>query len=276
MDETKKMQLVLSEAMKDFHEYCVSKSLRYFVVGGTALGAARHSGFIPWDDDIDVGMPRKDYEKLLEFFNKDYEGGEYYLESPQNSMDPFFPYPYSKLYILKTTLIEDFGGKQIRRSFFLDIFPLDGIGKDLEEGKKTKESIQIWHKIRNLYLYRKDNVSPVKKFCKRFCRVVVHLIFRNEREIARIIDKKSKKIDYDDSNYVAALTCYELPILIPKEYMGTPTLHKFEDFSVFCPEKIDEYLTLNYGKWRVPPPEAERIPHHTTSFYDLTKGCRDN
>lgn len=275
MDETNRMQLVLLELLKVFHDYCILKNLKYYAVAGTALGAARHSGFIPWDDDLDVGMPRNDYEKLIESFNKDFKEKNYYLEGPQNSLDPTFPYPFSKLYDLKTTLVEDFGRKQIKRGFFLDIFPLDGIGKDLEEGKKTKGSIQKWHIIKNLYLYGKDNDIFVKRLCKQFCRSVIHLIFRNERGIARIIDEKSKKNDYDKSNYVAALTCYELPILIPKFYLGTPTLHKFEEIMIYCPEKIDEYLTLNYGNWRAYPPEAERVPHHTAALYSLVKGYED-
>ena len=71
MTELVTIQQMLADMLKVFHDFCVEHSLTYYVVAGTALGAARHKGFIPWDDDVDVGMPRPDYERFLMLFNKE-------------------------------------------------------------------------------------------------------------------------------------------------------------------------------------------------------------
>ena len=107
--------------MQWFHQFCIDNDIRYYVVDGTMLGAARHQGFIPWDDDIDVGVPRRDYEKLASILNEKTEG-RYVLETPDSPAKEFI-YTYSKLYDTTTTLVEH-ARKDIRRGVFIDIFPL--------------------------------------------------------------------------------------------------------------------------------------------------------
>ena len=112
--------------LKWFHEFCVEHNLRYFALGGTLLGAIRHKGFIPWDDDIDVGMPRADYNKLMEL--SDQIQSPYVLETPQSPAKDFI-YAYCKLFNTDTTLIEK-RKKNMKRVIYIDIFPLDGLGND--------------------------------------------------------------------------------------------------------------------------------------------------
>ena len=98
------IQLKLLEMFKWYHEFCVDNNLKYYALGGTMLGAIRHKGFIPWDDDIDVGMPRDDYNKFIELTcNKKF--GKYIVESIYDN-NPDYYYGYSKLYDTSTTLIE--------------------------------------------------------------------------------------------------------------------------------------------------------------------------
>ena len=105
-----------------FHEYCGRYDLRYYVLGGTMLGAVRHNGFIPWDDDIDVGMPRSDYERLRELSKSIKNQGNYLIEFPGED-NPEYSYFAAKVYDTSTTLIEK-QRKPIKRGIYLDVFAL--------------------------------------------------------------------------------------------------------------------------------------------------------
>lgn len=126
MDELRENQLMQIEMLKSFHEFCKENALRYYIIGGTAIGALRHHGFIPWDDDIDLGMPRKDYNKLISTYNKKRTNDRYILESPYTKNKDYC-YTYSKLYDSKTLLVEKLK-KEFVRGVFIDIFPIDGVG----------------------------------------------------------------------------------------------------------------------------------------------------
>ena len=102
MNDLQKKQL---EILKAFIKVCEKYNLRYFLVGGTCLGAARHKGFIPWDDDIDVGMPREDYDKYV-LLQKEYEGTPYFIQTWKS--DPRYCYNFAKLRDSSTTFIENY------------------------------------------------------------------------------------------------------------------------------------------------------------------------
>ena len=82
------LQIKLLQMLKWFHEYCAENSLRYYIIEGTVIGACRHKGFIPWDDDIDIGMPRADYNRLMKIFRK--RIGDYVLETPYSKNESMF------------------------------------------------------------------------------------------------------------------------------------------------------------------------------------------
>ena len=119
MERDNKLKPMLVEMMGWFHNFCVNHNLRYYAAGGTMLGAIRHKGFIPWDDDIDIVMPRTDYEKLEQLM-KNQVCKRYLLETPNTDAKDFF-YTFSKLYDTETTLIENTKYK-IKRGIYLDIF----------------------------------------------------------------------------------------------------------------------------------------------------------
>ena len=132
------MKDMLLDMMRWFHGICISNRLRYYALGGTMLGAVRHQGFIPWDDDIDVGMPRKDYIRLAEVLGSAGQD-RYILETPDSGTDDFY-YCFSKLYDSHTTLVEN-TKYHIRRGIYLDIFPLVGMGDTEKESRSRFSSI---------------------------------------------------------------------------------------------------------------------------------------
>ena len=131
----KDVQKKLLEMMKWFHSYCEKNEIKYYMIGGTMLGAVRHQGFIPWDDDVDIGVPRNDYNKLLTISKGlKPENSRYIIESYQDMNDDY-EYPFAKVYDTSTTLIEN-KRKQTKRGIYIDVFPLDGI-----EGSTKEEAI---------------------------------------------------------------------------------------------------------------------------------------
>ena len=147
------LQAKLLEMLKWYHDFCVEHNLRYYALGGTLLGAVRHKGFIPWDDDIDVGMPRSDYNKFLALAKE--IPSPYVLETPQ-SLAKDFVYAFSKIYNTQTTLIEK-GKKNIKRGIYLDIFPLDGLGNE------KQEAVRQFNRTAKLVKKLAVRVSPLRK-----------------------------------------------------------------------------------------------------------------
>ncbi len=271
MSNLELMQNKLLEMMKWFHNYCVEHHIPYYMIGGTMLGAVRHKGFIPWDDDIDVGIPRKAYIRLVkEFYDKN---GHYVLESPL-SKDKKFSYPFAKLYDTRTLLIENTPYK-LKRGIYIDVFPLDFISDTQEGCIKEINRITSLHKVviaKNL-TYKKDRVLKNK--------IAISLIHNFPERIMPInyLCRALDKFGYDHCkyNYSYGGNLYGqwgAKELMHKSIMGKPTLYKFQDSAFYGVEKYDEYLTNLYGNWRELPPEDKRITHHDY-YLDMNKSYLD-
>ena len=186
----KEVQARLLEMLKFFHRYCTENNLRYYLIGGSMLGAVRHKGFIPWDDDIDIGMPREDYNKLATI----YENNERFVLETSNSQDQGFWFLYSKLYDISTTLIEKSRYKLVR-GIYIDIFPIDGCGNTEKEALKWYKKIsnkKTLLKFNNLAIIKE--YGSIKNLIIRIVRSLPEFIVENNRlklEIENICIKKS-------------------------------------------------------------------------------------
>ena len=127
MNNDVELKKKLIDMLKWFHNFCVANNIRYYVLGGTMLGAVRHHGIIPWDDDIDVGVVSDDYLKLEGLFSHTKQT-RYKFEGPSTEASDYY-YSFSKLYDTSTTLIEN-TKYRIKRGVYIDIFPLVGMGNN--------------------------------------------------------------------------------------------------------------------------------------------------
>lgn len=272
MNNLRTMQLMLVDILKTFHDYCEMHSLRYYAAYGTALGAARHKGIIPWDDDIDVTMPRPDYEKLIEQFNDNNINKRYVLESP-NSSDKKYMFEYAKIYDTKTTLIENHR-HELKRGIFIDIFPLDGAGKTKEEARDALNSINALKYLRYFFVSKiSKEMNPVKKAIRFITQSTLDIIGVHEIDFARKINLLAQKKSYADSDYVGCLgISIGMNGIMPKSYFGKPTLHSFEEIEIYCPEKIEPYLEGLYGNWKELPPIEKRKSDHPFKTLLLDEG----
>lgn len=249
-----------------FHRLCVENNLRYYAIGGTMLGAQRHQGFIPWDDDIDVGMPREDIEKLERIISRD-NSERYVFETPETEEKDYF-YPFYKLYDTSTTLIEN-TKRAIKRGIYIDIFPLDGIGNTLEESNRNYKKVKF---LDDLLMAKVAGFRKGRKFYKNLVVALFRLIPINDKKILHRLIAQCKKIKWDDSAWGGNLVgAWGMREIMPREIMGTPKLYKFENIEIYGVQKPDEYLTKMYGDWQKLPPEEKRVTHHDYILCDLNK-----
>lgn len=139
--EIEELRKILLELMDEIHAFCEKHGLKYYLSGGTLIGAIRHKGFIPWDDDIDIHMPRPDYEKFLELFPKESEN--VLLE---NRLNDKYRYTYAKVCKKNTLVVEHAMDGGVDEGVFIDVFPLDALGNTEEEAKN------LWTSCRSRWI----------------------------------------------------------------------------------------------------------------------------
>lgn len=256
----------LTEMFGWFHIFCEENGLRYYALGGTMLGAVRHQGFIPWDDDIDIGMPRADYKRLAELLKN--HTGRYVLETPDSPNLDYY-YPLSKLYDTETTLVENTRYK-IKRGIYLDIFPLDGAGNTLQEAEATFQ--RIWSK-RKLLLAMTTGYRNGRSIHKNLAVMAARLIpnwIINRKKLLQHLDAMCAEKDFDTCEYVVNLSGnWGKREIMKREVFGIPVKYTFEVLSVWGPQNFDEYLTNLYHDWRRLPPIEKQVSHHDFDFIDL-------
>ncbi len=253
MDEIHAIDLKLA---KEFVKICKKYNLNYYIIGGTFLGAVRHKGFIPWDDDMDIAMPRNDYEKFLEVANK---------ELPTNMrLDTFYNnekhrYFLPRLVDLDTEITEKrFEKVGIKSHLFIDIFPIDGTPNNKILRKIHYFKILFYRMLVSMYYI--DTIDPVRKR-KTYEKILITIgkiipvkWFVNPKKTLIKIDNILKKQKIENSNNIGTIMgAYRTREIVPKEYFGKPTKYQFEDINMTGPEKFDEYLTHMYGDYMTPP-----------------------
>lgn len=266
MEESKEIRARLKDMIKWFHNFCKENNICYYALGGTLLGAMRHKGFIPWDDDVDLGLPRPDYNRLIELMKN--KKGRYILETPLDGASDFF-YPFAKLYDTETTTIEN-NKYKTKRGLYLDIFPIDGIGCSEEEAKKNFKKFDLKF---NFFVSRVNSIKKDRSKIKNIIILISNLIpdfIIDDRKLLLNICKECSKFDYENSAFCGNLVgAYHFKEIVPKEYFGKPTPMPFEDFEIYCVENADGYLTHIYGDWHKIPDEAHKKGHHDFWLVDI-------
>ncbi len=269
MSKSDEIRACIKDMLEWFHNFCTENNIRYYALGGTLLGAVRHKGFIPWDDDADLGLPRPDFDRLVELMKA--EKGRYRLESPADGADDFF-YPFAKLYDTETTAIDD-GKYKTKRGIFLDIFPIDGIGNTEREVSRNFRRFDLKF---NFFVSRTCDIRKGRSKIKNMIIFVSNRIpgfIVDDKKLLAGICRECRRYDYEASAFCGNLVgAYHRREIVPKEYFGTPTPMPFEDITINCVENADGYLTHIYGDWHKIPDEADRKGHHGFVSVDTHKG----
>jgi lipopolysaccharide cholinephosphotransferase len=256
MNDLQKVEL---ELLKVFIETCKKLNLNYFLVCGSALGAARHGGFIPWDDDMDVGMYREDYNKFMEQAPALLPEG-IFLQNYKT--DPKFPHVFAKLRNSNTTYVEKpFKHIDMHHGIFMDIFPLDGFPTDSRARKKTLNAERFFSILR----FSAYELNPKVKFRSKVLYRILRILRVHNRmgKINARNELNRTKFSIKECELVRDLGTNHKSESIPKEYFGDGQVILFEGINVRVPVNYDRYLTCLYGDWRkLPPPEKQKGHHY--------------
>lgn len=258
------LQQCLLSILKVIDYVCRKHNLRYYLLAGTCLGAIRHQGFIPWDDDADVGMPRRDYDKLLAHANEWLPEG---YELVSGNTNPHYPYFFARIQDARTTYI-------LRRQFdFLgglpvDLYPIDGM---------TKNAFRRWWHYLRLSFFKKllyfCLVDPYKhghglrSWLPLLVRRLSSPTFLHQR-LQHIL----AEFDYDKTTLIADHDYKPYKGIVPKEVFGEPKTVRFEDTELTTVAQPDYYLHQLYGNYMEFPNE---LPPQNFRFLDLHKPYRE-
>lgn len=263
MEKLKELELAI---LDKFIEICDVNNLHYFLVGGSCLGAVRHNGFIPWDDDIDVAMPRPDYDEFIKIAQQ-YLPENLFLQCYKN--EPDYRLDFAKIRNSNSTFIESSSRKlNINKGIYIDIFPIDG----MPFKKAEKRSLQLHKSLAKLYLgkdYCRTEQSVAKWILYKMAVFVARVVylFKTTQQVQAELENHYRKFNYYDcANVVIHGGAWKKKEIHPREQYGTGINAKFEGRNVIIPEKAEQYLKSQYGDWQKLPPEEKRVTHH---FYDV-------
>ena len=257
---TREVQLLELEILKAFDAFANKHSIPYHLAYGTLLGAVRHKGFIPWDDDIDVLVPRPEYERLLDLLEREGLGKRFTVASPRNRSKNH-PYPYAKLLLNDTVVHEPkLDSKFSKSSIWIDIFPLDG----LPNAKACRAMTFFWALALKNLLYTaivsSKHVSGIQKLAVLLLGPITRMV-----GIGRWVDwteRFATRHSYDEAKLVGNLVLTEgRKETIEKEIASQTITLEFEGHPFPAPKHYDEYLTQLYGSYMELPPVEQRTTH---------------
>lgn len=266
-DELKKLQNTELSIFKDFKEICEKNSLTYFGLAGTGIGALRHGGFIPWDDDIDVGLLRKDYDKLIEILKRDY-ADKYTVVNG----DEFSNYPLMTTRIcLKNTKFIEYSLKNIDcpLGIFLDVYAFDCAAAD--EKARVKQARTTW--IFSKLLILKHIPFPVLPFrgikktiahCVTACAwAFLNVFFISHKWLyKKCKDASCKYNDRDTGFYGYFCDTAMFSNFFEKQDLFPVRTEKFEDTYMCFPNNLEKSLTNMFGDYMQLPPPEKRKNHY--------------
>lgn len=259
-------QIELLKMMKQFHEVCCKNNIKYYMLGGTLIGAIRHKGFIPWDDDIDLGIPREDYEKLLKESSSILPDNLEIITAENNEEHPLV---FAKLYNKNTTLVEEVFAERVG-GLYIDIFPIDGAPESIKCIKRHFFKIKLNYDFFRYSRAPKNSQKSYKRCIEIIAKSIGDKYWYNKSEM--LLNKYS----FNSSEYVGNLLgAYGDKEIVPKIYFGKPTLYTFEDTKFYGLENYDGYLNNIYGNYMELPPIDKQNSHHNVKYVNFKLPYRE-
>ncbi len=259
-----KLHAVDMGILKEVIGLCDAHDLLYYALGGTMIGAIRHKGFIPWDDDIDIGMPRKDYEQFLRIAPKLLDNK---FKLINYKTDPDYHYYITRILDTTTKVVEtryEYEGKYTHAS--IDIFPLDGSPNN--SFLRKLYYLRVLSHRAMMSLHYKKGIDPDRKrgFLEKTMLFVLKMLptdkMFNAYHQKEIIDRLLKEYDMWSSNVSGNIMgAYRTVEMIPTEWYGRDTFYEFENIKIRGIKEYDKYLSHMYGDYMTLPPEGSRKTH---------------
>lgn len=263
--DLRRLQLMQLKILKEFIRVCNVHGFRFYIMNGTCLGAIRHKGFIPWDDDIDVGMYVEDFDQLVKCGNE--FGADFFFQTIET--DPGFKTMIARVRLNGTTLIEkNFINADIHQGVFIDIYPLFGYPQN-----SIKARILSWESL----LYRMLLMGEPPKNHGKVMKIVGSVAFviipqKLQEKIIQLIHKKLRN-ESKKSRYVAFLFGMDVhlfsTIKYERSWFEKPTMVQFEDILLPAPTDYDSYLKVRYNNYMQLPSKEKQNSYHSFEFVNL-------
>lgn len=258
------IQEIILNMYKEIKIILDENNIKYYALGGTFLGAIRHKGFIPWDDDIDIAMLRPDYEKFVDLFSQKSDKSKYFLQNYDSEKE--FQPALSRVCI-KGTFSDVPAEKHLNicKNVYIDVFPLDNVPdaeNDREIQKKDLLKIDRFFEAKLGRIYN-TGIFGIKKYAKRILSFSLKIIPYEVLQKRRLdVMKRFEGIQTECVCSTVSQYGYDRQIMNRKIY-GIPTLYKFRDTKLYGPQMYDEYLRHLYGNnYMELPPENKRVKPH--------------
>lgn len=263
--ETRDIQLKTLDILLVVDKIAKELNLKYVLAWGTLIGAIRHKGFIPWDDDLDIMMPRKDYDKLQEYFVAHYEDLLPYVFFSKDTRNEY-PYMIGRVCNTDYLLVAE-NEKNYDMGIFLDIYPMDGAGNGKHKLFYYKACLTCTILGMKTRLHFAKSFSFKKNVIKFILFQISHLL--KEEKLIQKLKKYGKKYDYDTSSMICCMEWMDsgTPILFYKSLFDDVIYTKFENYLFPVPKDFDRVLRNYYGDYMQLPPEKQRVGHHYYEIY---------
>ena len=259
INETKELRKIQLDILKHVDAFCKKNGIKYFLSGGSTIGAVRHHGYIPWDDDIDIMMLREDYDHFISLYTQN-DTSKYRLHYYKN--DNSFTFPFVKIDDSDTVLIELVNNKVDNMGINIDLFPIDVVPNKKSMQKRLYNVTSFIMAIMAL----KDTVpSPDRSWYKNAVLYISRILLHPVRMITlvHILDKNALRYCNLKSDYCGVvLWGYGMREINLRKNWDKAIMIPFEDMLAPVPEGYDNYLTCVYGDYMKLPPEDKRISHH--------------
>ncbi len=262
--DNKKVQDLTLNTLKVFIDYCEKYNLRYYLTGGALIGVMRHKGFIPWDDDVDIVMPRKDYDKFQELLKTDMPKG---FGICNRYTDSGWHFALSQFIDIESEIEINLAYMPRLAHIWIDIYPLDGL---------PDNSIARWFRIKNVlfkrYMVQIAYIATQVDFYRKrpwyekailnLCKILPFGKLIHANKVMDRMENILRKSDFDQAEWCGnMLGRYREREVVPKDYFGNPCEAQFEDEIVKIPQKSHDLLTTIYGDYMKLPEEKDRVAH---------------
>lgn len=263
------VQRVSLEILRDVHDFCVRNRIKYTLQGGTLIGAVRHKGFIPWDDDVDIAMPRPDYDRFIRTYTSE-KGYKVFSRELDGCGDVLIA--FARICDMETTWVDDSYCPWMHRDkgVWIDLFPLDGVENSLSLcRKRIKKMTVLWHQGTFLRWCNTpwSLISGTKNIFKQIIKKMV-ASFSSYKSVDKHISM-CKAIKWEDSTYYSNLAYlrYGIRERHHKRVLDETILVPFEHDYFYIMKGYDEALHEKYGDYMQFPPEEKQVRGHDINKY---------
>lgn len=256
IEDIQELRQIQMGILDEVHRFCEQHGLRYFLSSGTLIGAVRHKGYIPWDDDIDIYMPRQDYEQFLQTYHD--ASGCYKAIDPQR--EAHYYYTFAKVVDQRTKMVEkETEGYEI--GVYMDIFPVDYVTDDLQERERIFKQKKLLYKIRRCKISKSNPLySKLAYFIYKHWPLSVHQIEQRIRRLI-VLDTPTQTVCNMTEAGPSIKGCF------PAEDIASSVDIEFEGRMYKTMVGYKDYLERTYGDYMTLPPVEQRVTHHFEAYW---------